>query len=58
MLTGALSSIEDHGYLIEFGINSLRGFLKKKDTVTFMEANNMEELGMNYIISLLNPEYL
>jgi hypothetical protein len=49
VLTGALSSIEDHGYLIEFGIKSLRGFLKKNDTVQFMHDNNVKELGTSLL---------
>lgn len=49
MLTGALSSVEDHGYLIEFGIKSLRAFLRKNDTVEFMHQNNVKELGTNHL---------
>jgi hypothetical protein len=49
VLTGALSSVEDHGYLIEFGIKSLRAFLRKNDTVEFMHQNNIKELGTNLL---------
>ena len=33
VLPGYVSSVEDHGYLISFGIEDKRAFLPKKDVI-------------------------
>ncbi|XP_059490247.1 protein RRP5 homolog [Neocloeon triangulifer] len=53
VLTGAVTSIEDHGYLIDFGIDSLRAFLKKTEVKAFRKAYNINELAVGQLIRCL-----
>ncbi len=37
MISGSISSIEDHGYLIDFGVTSKNGFLLKKNASEYIK---------------------
>lgn len=43
MYSGWVRSIEDHGYIIDFGVAGKTGFLLKKNASEFIETCNMGE---------------
>ncbi|CAB3387719.1 Hypothetical predicted protein [Cloeon dipterum] len=53
VLTGALSSIEDHGYLIDFGVANVRAFMKNNQAEAFKVAHKLNKLTVGQLVRCL-----
>ncbi|XP_046383713.1 protein RRP5 homolog [Ischnura elegans] len=51
ILQGSVKSVEDHGYMIDFGINSLTAFLKSDKATSFIsQCNDGRPLGIGQVL--------
>ncbi|CAG7838577.1 unnamed protein product [Allacma fusca] len=52
ILTAAVESVEDHGYIMDVGINNTRAFLSTENAVKFIKsANRGKALGVGQLVS-------
>ncbi|KAF9094819.1 rRNA biogenesis protein rrp5 [Mortierella sp. AD031] len=59
LVSGAVKSVEDHGYIVNLGINGLHGFLKNSEAKMYQRIKNNDKplsVGQVLTFSVLNME--